>query len=284
MQQAIDFYDESEALHHLLNPISEEDYEQRTQFKDWTINEVLGHLHIGNWAANLTLKNSTAFEKFAESMMEEFTKGATLREFEGKWLKSLKGKNLLNEWHQFYYEMSERFKTADPKKRLKWFGPDMSVRSKITARLMETWAHGQEVYDLLGVLREDKDRIRNIAQLGVNTFGWTFMNRSMDVPKNKPYVKLTAPSGEIWEWNDISEKNRVEGKAIDFCQVVTQVRNIEDTSIKTVGETAMKWMSLAQCFAGSPENPPEPGSRFTCRSSKYHRGEKRALPKATGVA
>jgi len=36
--------------------------------------------------------------------------------------------------------------------RVKWIGVDMSARSCLTARLMETWAHGQEIYDILGVV------------------------------------------------------------------------------------------------------------------------------------
>jgi uncharacterized protein (TIGR03084 family) len=138
----------------------------------------------------------------------------------------------------------------------------MSVRSSITARLMETWAHGQAIYDALGVERRDKDRIRNIAVLGVNTFGWTFRNRKLDVPAEVPYVKLTAPSGEVWEWNDPGASSRIEGPATAFCQVVTQTRNVADTSLRVEGNTAIKWMSIAQCFAGSPEQSPLPGTRF----------------------
>jgi uncharacterized protein (TIGR03084 family) len=66
--------------------------------------------------------------------------------------------------------MAARFAAADPFARVPWVGPDMSVRSAITARLMETWAHGQAAYDLLGVVRRNTDRIRNIAVLGVNTY------------------------------------------------------------------------------------------------------------------
>jgi uncharacterized protein (TIGR03084 family) len=141
----------------------------------------------------------------------------------------------------------------------------MSVRSSITARLMETWAHGQEVYDVLGVVRVNKDRIKNVAVLGMNTFGWTFANRGLEVPADAPYVKLTAPSGEVWEWNSPSTTNFVEGSAAEFCQVVTQTRNIADTRLRVVGETAERWMSIAQCFAGPPEEPPGQGSRYVKR-------------------
>ena len=262
IQQAKDFRKESDALFQLLEAISTKDFQRKTQFKEWTIHDVIGHLHVWNWAADLSLNDDNAFQKFLTSWTENLNSGSTHRDFVKKRLKGIKGRQLLKEWHTFFPEMSKRFETADQKTRVNWVGPDMSVLSCITGRLMETWAHGQELYDLLGVVRENKDRIKNIAVLGVNTFDWTFANRKMDLPTDKPYVELTAPSGEIWEWNDPSEDNKIKGMAVEFCQVVTQVRNIKDTSLYVIGETANQWMSIAQCFAGQPETPPKPGSRY----------------------
>lgn len=263
IEQAIDFREECDALYMLLEPLSEADYEKKTLFKDWTVNNVVGHLHMWNWAADATLREPENFQRFFEELIGAFSEGIAMIDFEEKWRKGLKGRVLLTAWRETYLKMAEHYEAADPKQRVKWAGPDMSVRSKVTARLMETWAHGQELYDLLGVVREDKDRIKNIAQLGVNTFGWTFINRQMEVPDVKPYVKLTAPSGEIWGWNDANAENRVEGKATEFCQVVAQTRNIADTSLIVVGDVAAQWMSMAQCFAGPPNDPPAPGSRYT---------------------
>jgi uncharacterized protein (TIGR03084 family) len=157
--------------------------------------------------------------------------------------------------------MADALGASDPKRRLPWFGPDMGVRMFTTARYMETWAHGQEVYDLLRVRRTHSDRIKNIAVIGMKTFGWTFVNRGLEVPTAKPYVRLVAPSGEIWEWNEPSESESIRGDAVDFCRVVTQGRNIADTSLEVVGEIATRWMSIAQCFAGGPADPPKPGQR-----------------------
>jgi uncharacterized protein (TIGR03084 family) len=137
----------------------------------------------------------------------------------------------------------------------------MSLRSSITARLMETWAHGQAVYDVLGIARIDTDRIRGIAQLGVNTFRWTFTNRDLEPPADVPHVRLMAPSGALWTWNEPSETNLVEGGATEFCQTVAQVRNVADTALRVVGESASRWMAIAQCFAGPAEDPPLPGTR-----------------------
>lgn len=262
LQQAIDFRAECEALCTLLETLTAQDWDHQTQFKGWTINDVMAHLHFGDYAADLSLQGDTAFKNFVRQVAEANKRGLKHLEFAHEWLGQAKGSDLLARWRQFSLEMAERFVVADPKQRVLWFGPDMSVRSSITARLMETWAHAQAIYDLLGQERQNTDRIKNIAVIGMNTFGWTFTNRKLPVPIDVPYVRLTAPSGEIWEWHQPSKENSIEGSAVEFCQVVTQVRNIADTSLKVEGATATSWMSVAQCFAGPPETPPAPGTRF----------------------
>jgi uncharacterized protein (TIGR03084 family) len=157
--------------------------------------------------------------------------------------------------------MAKDLGESNPKRRLPWFGPDMGVRMFTTARYMETWAHSQEVYDLKGVRRKYNDRIKNVAAIGIRTFGWTFVNRKLEVPGPVPYVRLIAPSGETWEWNDPSEEEYVRGDAAEFCHVVTQGRNVADTSLEVVGDVANQWMAIAQCFAGGAADPPAPGER-----------------------
>jgi len=260
-RQVIDFRDESEALYEQLQPLDAEAFGTETQFKHWTFNDILGHLHLWNHAADLSLTDEAAFQAFIGTAFQAVAAGG-LRAYEQRWLNGLCGRDLLEQWHDFVLEMAEHFGSADPQARVKWAGPDMSVRSSITARLMETWAHGLAIYDALGVERVDTDRIRNIAVLGVNTFGWTFKNRKLAVPPEMPYVRLTAPSGEIWAWGESSAAEHIEGSATEFCQVVTQTRNVADTNLEVVGDVAVQWMNIAQCFAGPPEQPPAPGSRF----------------------
>ena len=103
---------------------------------------------------------------------------------------------------------------------------------------METWAHGQEIFDQLGFERIDTDRIKNIVVIGVNTFGWTFINRNLAVPEKMPKLSLLSPSNELWEWNEDNEEDMISGSATEFSQVVTQVRNINDTSLKVSGKIA----------------------------------------------
>ncbi|MCH8844487.1 MAG: maleylpyruvate isomerase family mycothiol-dependent enzyme [SAR324 cluster bacterium] len=214
LQQAIDFRDESEALFALLDPLSDTDWSRKTQFKNWTINDVVAHLHIWNHAADLSLRDNNAFMEFVAQFKLAMKQGDGHLRFTHTWLHGTKNRELLRNWREFYLEMSDRFAAADPRMRVNWVGPGMSVRSSISARLMETWAHGQEIYDLIGAQRTHTDRIKHIATIGVKTFGWTFINRKLEPPGPPPYVRLTAPSGDIWEWNEPSETECVTGDAV----------------------------------------------------------------------
>ena len=67
LQQAIDFRDESDALFALIEPLADQDWNQKTQFKAWTINDVIAHLHMGNYAADLSLQDSEAFSRLRKT-------------------------------------------------------------------------------------------------------------------------------------------------------------------------------------------------------------------------
>lgn len=268
LEEAEDLRTEGAELHGLLETLEEGDWSLPTPFKNWTTLDVVTHLHFADRLATESLKGPERFHEELLPVIEAVQSGRDILACTYERLGSPGPTALLTLWYDRFREMCDLLGTADPALRLKWLGPEMSVRTFAAARQMETWAHGQDVYDLLGVARKDTDRIKNIATLGVKTFQWTFANRGLEVPKDAPYVRLTAPSGVTWEWNEPKERDRVEGAAVDFCQVVTQTRNVADTSLHIVGETARRWMEIAQCFAGPPEDPPKPGTRLVRRDKR----------------
>ena len=149
----------------------------------------------------------------------------------------------------------------DPKARLPWYGPSMGARSFITARLMETWAHGQDVVDALGAERRATERLRHIVDLGVRTRGFSYVVRGLEPPTGDVLVELTGPRGELWNWGDEHAEEWVMGSALDFCLVVTQRRHVDDTELAVMGAGANEWMVIAQCFAGGPTLGPAPTAR-----------------------
>ncbi|WP_420419861.1 TIGR03084 family metal-binding protein [Pacificispira sp.] len=269
MRQAKDFFAESETLYGLLDDLVEDDFRMPTQFKNWSINDVLQHLHLFNILARESIQNENAMLARLADIRRRRDDGRSLRDATGDILGGISGRSLLDAWRDEYERLSNLYVTLDPKSRLKWAGPSMSALSSVSARLMETWAHGLSVFDVLGVERKETDRIFSIAVMGNNTFGWTFKNRDEAIPETPPRLTLNAPSGEVWRFNDEAASESISGEALDFCYVVVQARNVADTRLQVSGENAARWMSVAQCFAGPPVDPPAPGTRF--RAAHYFR-------------
>jgi len=256
--QVADLRVEGRELDSLISELNDADWGRATAFKGWTIWDVVAHLHFTDHMGMTSLAGEAPFR----ALMKDIARaGLPLTAYTRRWLGDIPGATLRDRWGALFGELCTGLETADPDVRLAWGGPGMKPRMFATARQMEMWAHGSEIYDLLGVERHDTDRLRNIATIGVRTFGWTFANRKLEAPAPVPFVRLTAPSGAVWEWNEAQPDNYVEGRAVEFCQVVTQTRNVADTNLRIVGEPARRWMTIAQCFAGPPEDSPAPGAR-----------------------
>lgn len=256
-----DFKAEVDELHDFLETLAPADWQRETGFMGWTPWDVVAHLHYFDLVSMVSLEGEEAFAAERTALIQAIAAGRTNKQIARERFAALDAKALLERWQATAHALAQALGESSPKRRLPWFGPDMGVAMFTTARYMETWAHGQEVYDLVGATRTYTDRIKHIATIGVKTFGWTFVNRKQEPPGAPPYVRLEAPSGAVWEWQEPSDEDYVRGTAVDFCHVVTQGRNVADTALEVVGPVATRWMAIAQCFAGGPVDPPAPGTR-----------------------
>src|SRR5207245_439170 len=152
--------------------------------------------------------------------------------------RSMNGADLLAWWREARERILDVMRAADPALRVPWYGPPMALSSFATARLMETWAHGQDVADALGAHREPTARLKHIAHIGVRTRGFSYANRGIALPEADIRVELDAPDGSTWSWGSEDAVERVTGPAVDFCLLVTQRRHLTDTAVKADGPLA----------------------------------------------
>jgi len=232
-------------------------WQTMTPADGWDIKEQIRHLAYYENRAKLSASNPEAFKKWLEEMRQDPIKMTRHSETTGK---DLTAAETLKWWREERKALLEVLAKMDRKMRLPWYGPDLSAMSFATARLMETWAHGQDIVDALGIRRKPTERLRHIAHLGASTFGWSYINRKMKVPDTPVRVELTGPSGDMWSWGPEDAIDTVKGPAEDFCLVVVQRRNVADTDLIINGETAQQWMSIAQAFAGPPADGRKPGT------------------------
>lgn len=246
----------------LARTLTPAQWAERSAFYGWTPWDEVAHLCFFDETALLSATDADAFARDTAALMAELATGREISAIARAKYAPLDGTALLAHWEPISARLAAALAVLDPKARLPWYGPSMSARSFATARLMETWAHGQDVWDVARRRRPASDRLRHIAHIGVTTFGWSFVNRKRPVPGEVPYVELQPPhGGEPWTWGDPAASEQVKGRALDFCLLVTQRRNLADTALSFTDGSAREWLSIAQCFAGEPADAPAPGVR-----------------------
>ncbi len=217
-----------------------------TPAEGWTVGDTVGHLWFFDREATTALVDPDAFAAIIAGVMSD-PDGYLARTTDAP--RAL-GEELPAVWRQTRADLLAALAAADPAAKVPWFGPPMSPASFATARLMEYWAHGQDIADAVGAQRTPTARLRHICHLGVRTRGFSYAVRGRTAPEGDVHVALTGPNGETWTWGDPSAPDRVTGPALDFCLVVTQRRLVGDTGLVVTGANAEEWMSIAQAFAG----------------------------------
>lgn len=251
-----DLADERAALIDVLTGRTEGDWARLTPAKEWDVRDQVVHLAHFDAITRTSIEDPEAFTELRESIpdLQEYVDGV------GDLHRDRPGTDLLAWWAAEGDGLGRAALAADPTVRVPWFGPSMSLASKLTARIMETWAHGQDVVDAFGTDRPATDRLRHVARIGVLAFANSFRSRGLDVPATKVFVSLAPPGGgEPWTWGDPTDSERVTGPGLDFCLVVTQRRHVDDTCLAVSGPVARDWMHVAQAFAGPPGAGREPG-------------------------
>jgi uncharacterized protein (TIGR03084 family) len=250
---------EHDALDEIVAPLDEKSWNKPTPAEPWTVRDQISHLTFYDGVATGAVVDPDEFRRW---LREEAVSQITPAQGDPADLvlgRSITGKELLDVWRTGRTELCKTFSELDPKTRIPWFGPDMSAVSFATARLMETWAHGQDVADALGVQREPSDRLKHICHIGVRALPFAYTINKREVPTEPIRVEVKAPSGEMWTWGPEEAENVVRGSALDFALVVTQRRHRDDTGLEAIGPVADEWLSIAQAFAGPPGPGRKPG-------------------------
>ncbi|MER5388134.1 TIGR03084 family metal-binding protein [Saccharopolyspora sp. NPDC002686] len=253
---------ETDVLTALLTVATPANWEAPTPAEGWAVRDQVSHLAYFDEAA---VQAATEPDRFRESAAELLALGAAFPDRIAERYRHLTPAELSAWLATARQNLLDTFTGLDPKARVPWYGPDMSAVSSITARLMETWAHGQDIADTLGVVRRPTHRLRHIAELGIRTFGFAFALNGLEVPNAPVRVELAAPDGGVWTWGPDDAADRVTGSALDFCLAVTQRRHRDDTDLVISGPVASEWMSIAQAFAGAPGPGRQPAGKEVAR-------------------
>ncbi|MFE7167015.1 TIGR03084 family metal-binding protein [Streptomyces sp. NPDC057616] len=240
---------ESEELDRIVAELSPEQWALATPAPGWTVAHQIAHLAWTDHHSVLAVTDQDAFSREVEKALAQPGDFVDNGAAEGA---AKPPAQLLADWRAGRTALADALRAAPEGARFPWYGPPMATASMATARLMETWAHGGDVAEVLGVERTPTDRLRHIVRLGVRTRDFAFGVRGLPVPFEEFRIELTAPSGELWTYGPEDADNRVTGPALDFCLLVTQRAHRSDLAVEAVGEDADQWLDIAQAFAGPP--------------------------------
>jgi uncharacterized protein (TIGR03084 family) len=246
---------ESEDLDARVAPLDEAAWSTPTPAAGWDVRDTVNHLAFFDADALLAVTDPGAFTRLVERVAANATDYVEQGTVEGR---AFAPADVLERWRAGRSALAEALRGIDPGVRVPWFGPPMSPASFTTARLMETWAHGQDVVDALGQERPGTARLRSVAEIGYRARPFSYAVRGIPVPERSVRLELTGPSGEMWTWGPVEAEDVISGPALDFCLLVTQRRHRDDLELIVRGAAADEWVGIAQAFAGPPGAGREP--------------------------
>lgn len=247
---------EHDELCALINPLTAAQWQLPTPAAGWQIRDQIVHLAFFDDLAVLATHDEPAFGAAAAELVASGSNWIDAISFDRR---NVSSATVLAWYHRSRSTLLDVFSGRGPRQRAPWFGPPMSAASSVTARLMETWAHGQDVADALGVERVPTTRVHHVCHLGVLTRAFSYANRDRTPPDAPIRVELTGIDGSILRWGPDGAEQRIVGSAVDFALVVTQRRAFTDTDLRSTDGAARDWMAIAQAYAG----PPGPGRANT---------------------
>lgn len=233
----------------LASMVADADLSTPTPAEGWDVRDTLAHLAGTDGDAVRAVQDPDGFSAGLTEVAEDL-EGFVQRQVAAA--RGLDRGTFLQAWQDGFEAMLAAFEPLDASSRIGWYGPPMSPASFVTARIMEYWAHGQDVADGLGVERVPTERLRHVAHIGVRARRFAYANRGLMAPAGEVAVAVTAPDGSTWRFGDPSATDTVTGTALDLCLVVTQRRHRDDTALVATGPLADEWLDLAQAFAGPP--------------------------------
>jgi uncharacterized protein (TIGR03084 family) len=243
---AADLAAESAVTRALVAGLDEAGWHTPTPAAGWDITDQISHLAYFDEVTVRSAVDPAGFEAELAAARDGVNPDAIAARFRDR-----TGAQLLGWFEQARADLLNTFASLDPRARLPWFGPPMSAASSLTARIMETWAHTQDIADALGVTREPTSRLRHVAHIGVGARAFSYAVHGQTPPQTPVLVELTGPDGDRWTWGPEDAADRVSGPALDFCLLVTQRRHRDDLALVIEGPAATEWMSIAQAFAGA---------------------------------
>ncbi|HEV2781542.1 MAG TPA: TIGR03084 family metal-binding protein [Actinophytocola sp.] len=250
---------ETDAVDRLVADLDAATLASPTPAEGWTIRDQIGHLAFIFKLAGLAAADGETFKAVTAKAGNDFDAAinAALADY-----RSDPPELLISRWRAESSTAIKALAALPPMQPVPWLVRPLPAFILASAGMMELIGHGQDIADALGVRREWTDRIKHVVAFAVRVWDFGYLARGLTPPDAEFRFELTSPSGQLWEFGPADAEQRIVGKAVDFCLLVTRRRHRDDLELVATGAEADHWLDIAQAYRGSPGSGRQPG-QFT---------------------
>jgi uncharacterized protein (TIGR03084 family) len=234
----------------ILDGLADAEWHAPTRCDGWDVADVVLHLAQTNEMAVASATGS--FETVTARLAGDSPPAASVDDGAAMLVareRGLSGAARRERWSAGARRLIDVLGHMDLSRRVPWVAGDLSARTLATTRLAETWIHGGDVADALGVPWAPTDRLRPIARLAWRTLPYAFSRagRTMVGPVS---FRLEGPGGEPWDFvPEESAATTVWGPAAELCAVAARRVDPSATSLRGEGPDAADVLALVRTYA-----------------------------------
>jgi uncharacterized protein (TIGR03084 family) len=212
-----------------------------TPNKPWTVRDTIAHLADFEDLGADALQDGDRIKEWQAATDIE-----ALRQKPIKKGRSMRPQDVIEWWRGGRARVVEPLSHMSAEDRLPWIAGDMSARTFATFRLTETWLHGLDIYQTLGIEVEDTPRIRHVCWLGWRTLPYAFKLAGEHYEPVR--VEVIGPGYSKWVYGPEDTDQLIKGSASDWARVAVRRVDVKKTCLKVSGDHAEKAVQLAQTF------------------------------------
>jgi uncharacterized protein (TIGR03084 family) len=242
---------EARALDALLTTLDPGGWLTPTPAAGWDIRDSVAHLAVGDELALECVVEDRVPVVMQQGIEAVVAGEAAAHAFERTLVdrgRALEPSAVHHWWRKGNADLCTAVARVDPSHRLPWGPNQLSPASFVSARVMETWAHGLDCFDAVGAEPPYTDRLRHVADLSLRALPYAFMIHGADGP-GPVRLDLTSPSGDAWCIGPEDATTVIAGAAADWCRVaVRRDRGDERTRLRGEGPDLEAVLSHVQAY------------------------------------
>ena len=236
-----DLVAEQQFLDQSLQRIPIKHWDKLTPAKPWTVRDTISHLADFAELAADTLSGGNRVKEWQNASDLDALRQRAIEKG-----RKMRPQDVIEWWRAGRARVVEPLSHMSEKDRVEWIQGTMSARTFATFRLMETWAHGLDIYQALDIAVEDTARIRHVCWLGWKTLPYAFKAAGLDYTPIR--VEVIGPGYAKWVYGPDDAENVIKGSASEWARIAVRRVSPAAVSLKVTGEAAHKALEVAQAY------------------------------------